>query len=159
MKLSEFEALTGKKVTAEQYEYIERIYLAAPNVDKKQFCYEWRKAHLDELETVVDMAEANHKQYAALEEWKRTAEEAQVEACQLKGDLGKASAVVEQLSGELAQANDKCDRLALALLRAGMDKEVCEITSQANMIALKCIHRIELTAEDRRYIAETMKKK
>ena len=44
MTKQEFEALTGKKVTKIEYEYIERVYMAS-NFQKAEFCQEWKKNH------------------------------------------------------------------------------------------------------------------
>ena len=41
MLQKEFEALTGKKVTAEEYAEIEKVYMAIGNMDKKDFCSAW----------------------------------------------------------------------------------------------------------------------
>lgn len=41
MLQKEFEALTGKKVTAEEYAEIEKVYMAIDNMDKKDFCSAW----------------------------------------------------------------------------------------------------------------------
>lgn len=38
MLQKEFEALTGKKVTAEEYAEIEKVYMAIDNMDKEEFC-------------------------------------------------------------------------------------------------------------------------
>ena len=41
MQQKEFEALTGKKVTAEEYADIEKVYMAAYGMDKQEFCAAW----------------------------------------------------------------------------------------------------------------------
>ena len=81
MLQKEFEALTGKKVTAEEYAKIEKVYMAIGNMDKKDFCSAWNmqdfgyimgelvksvqqltkwrnhwKLHLDEAEVKADNA-------------------------------------------------------------------------------------------------------
>ena len=42
MQQKEFEALTGKKVTTEEYADIEKIYMAIENMDKQEFCAAWK---------------------------------------------------------------------------------------------------------------------
>ena len=43
MTQQEFEDRTGKVVTSEEYERIEAMYMAAGNMDKDQFCAEYKK--------------------------------------------------------------------------------------------------------------------
>ena len=44
----EFEVRTGMQVTPDEYEEIERVYLAAGNMDKDTFCHDW-KNHSDSV--------------------------------------------------------------------------------------------------------------
>ena len=46
MNIKEFETLTGKKVTAEEYADIEKVYMATGNMDKQTFCGLWKKNDL-----------------------------------------------------------------------------------------------------------------
>lgn len=46
MLQKEFEALTGKKVTAEEYAEIENMYMAASDMDKQEFCAAWNAGKL-----------------------------------------------------------------------------------------------------------------
>ena len=41
MQQKEFEALTGKTVTAEEYAEIERVYMAVDGMDNQEFCAAW----------------------------------------------------------------------------------------------------------------------
>ena len=43
MLQKEFEALTGKKVTAAEYAEIEKVYMAIDNMDKEEFCAAWNE--------------------------------------------------------------------------------------------------------------------
>ena len=43
MQQKEFEALTGKTVTAEEYADIERVYMAIDGMDKQEFCAAWNE--------------------------------------------------------------------------------------------------------------------
>ena len=43
MTQQEFEDRTGKTVTSEEYARIEAMYMAAGNMDKDQFCTEYKK--------------------------------------------------------------------------------------------------------------------
>ena len=42
MTKKEFEELTGRLITAEDYRLVENLYLAAGNMDKNEFCKEMR---------------------------------------------------------------------------------------------------------------------
>lgn len=48
MTQKEFEVRTGMQVTPDEYEEIERVYLAAGNMDKDTFCHDW-KNHSDSV--------------------------------------------------------------------------------------------------------------
>lgn len=41
MTHQEFQDLTGRKVTEEEYRNIEKMYYAVPNMDKHEFCKRW----------------------------------------------------------------------------------------------------------------------
>ena len=62
MQQKEFEALTGKKVTAEEYADIEKVYMAAYGMDKQEFCAAWSAGKLcyivDELVKHVQALES-----------------------------------------------------------------------------------------------------
>lgn len=79
MLQKEFEALTGKKVTAEEYAEIEKVYMAASGMDKQEFCAAWNAGKLcyivDELV----------KHVRALEEV-RDRKKAQVDAAEEKAE-------------------------------------------------------------------------
>ncbi len=49
MQQKEFEMLTGKTVTAEEYEKIENAYMALPDMDKHDFCEKWAAGELTEI--------------------------------------------------------------------------------------------------------------
>ena len=82
MQQKEFEALTGKKVTAEEYADIEKVYMAAYGMDKQEFCAAWNAGkfcyimdelvkHVQALEEVRDrknaqVGEAEEKAEAAV---------------------------------------------------------------------------------------------
>lgn len=44
MTQQEFQDLTGRKVTAEEFCSIENMYYAVPNMDKHEFCNRWVQA-------------------------------------------------------------------------------------------------------------------
>jgi len=48
----EFQKLTGTEVTSDTYDYIQRVYMAAGDMDKKSFCEDWRDGHVSESKIV-----------------------------------------------------------------------------------------------------------
>lgn len=61
MMQQEFEERTGMKVTVEEYAKIEKLYMAAWNIDKDTFCKEYKKVAssklVGELQTSLRIAE------------------------------------------------------------------------------------------------------
>lgn len=49
MQQKEFETLTGKTITAEEYEEIENAYMALPGMTKQEFCEKWAAGELEEV--------------------------------------------------------------------------------------------------------------
>lgn len=157
MQQQEFEALTGKEVSAREYAMIERIYMAAPDVDKEQFCHEWKhRQRYDQSETVCEMVAANKQLTIRAQNLAHDLE-------QMHSDRDELRAERDALIDAKAQAEERCGReiaakvnLALALLEAGLDKQAIAILGHAYVISLKCSNDIELTSEDRQYLAETL---
>lgn len=56
MTQQEFEDRTGKVITSEEYARIEAMYMAAGNMDKDQFCAEYKKHSSSAL--VADIIDA-----------------------------------------------------------------------------------------------------
>lgn len=45
MTQQEFETRTGLNVSASEFDYIHRVYMAAGSLDKDAFCKEWKASH------------------------------------------------------------------------------------------------------------------
>ena len=70
MTQKEFETRFGQEVTPESFDYANRVYMAAGNLDKDDFCKEWKNQHIRnsdtvtaltmEVETLQRQAKANH---------------------------------------------------------------------------------------------------
>lgn len=58
MLQKEFEKLTGLTVTAEEYERIDAIYMAAGDINKDDFCEEWRDKKLGESRVIEELHSA-----------------------------------------------------------------------------------------------------
>lgn len=153
MEQREFESMTGASVTAQRYSEIERIYMAAPSVDKEIFCKEWKKHRLDELETVVDAANNALLQERRVRDIKaklEASEEVRGVMCdQMKG-LREQN---RKLEGRLKAASEAKEALALAMLKAGMDAEVTALLGEKESIRLKCAAGMELSVADLAFIA------
>lgn len=52
MTQQEFQKLTGTEVTSDTYDYIQRVYMAAGDMDKKSFCKDWREGYVSESQIV-----------------------------------------------------------------------------------------------------------
>lgn len=53
MTQQEFETRFGQEVTTESFDYANRVYMAAGNLDKDQFCKEWKNQHIRNSDTVT----------------------------------------------------------------------------------------------------------
>lgn len=65
MMQKEFEERTGMSLTAEEYAKVEKLYMAAGNIDKDTFCEEYKKVAnsklVEELQTSLRIAEGKVK--------------------------------------------------------------------------------------------------
>lgn len=52
MTQQEFQKLTGTEVTSDTYDYIQRVYMAAGDMDKKSFCADWRDGYVSKSRIV-----------------------------------------------------------------------------------------------------------
>lgn len=158
MTQHEFEALTGKSVSTSQYAMIERIYMAAANVDKTQFCHEWKKAKFETLETTVDMAERIEKLEVALQQANHTAEqEKEIKELRIR-ELEEAKAEAKKWYEMLTEARSVNVKLALALIQHGHENDAAEIIGRAGVVGLKAANNMRLNAVDLKFIADTFNK-
>ena len=56
MTQKEFETRFGQEVTPESFDYANRVYMAAGNLDKDDFCKEWKNQHIRNSDTVATLA-------------------------------------------------------------------------------------------------------
>lgn len=74
MTQQEFETRFGQEVTPESFDYANRVYMAAGNIDKDQFCKEWKNQHIRNSDTVATLTiEVEHCQ-ATIKNLKRQVE-------------------------------------------------------------------------------------
>ena len=53
MTQQEFETRFGQEVTTGSFDYANRVYMAAGNLDKDGFCKEWKNQHIRNSDTVA----------------------------------------------------------------------------------------------------------
>ena len=53
MTQKEFETRFGQEVTTESFDYANRVYMAAGDIDKDKFCEEWKNQHLRNSDIVT----------------------------------------------------------------------------------------------------------
>lgn len=78
MLQKEFEALTGKKVTAEEYAEIEKVYMAASGMDKQEFCAAWNAGKLCYI--VDELVKSVQGLTKWRDHWKKQTDEAEKKA-------------------------------------------------------------------------------
>lgn len=78
MLQKEFEALTGKKVTAAEYAEIEKVYMAASGMDKQEFCTAWNAGKLCYI--VDELVKSVQELTKWRDHWKKQMDEAEEKA-------------------------------------------------------------------------------
>lgn len=78
MLQKEFEALTGKKVTAEEYAEIEKVYMAIDNMDKEEFCAAWNEQKFGYI--VDELVKSVQELTKWRDHWKKLMDEAEEKA-------------------------------------------------------------------------------
>ncbi len=108
MMQKEFEERTGMKVTAEEYAKIEKLYMAAGNMDKDAFCEEYKYLQssplVQELQTSLRIAENKIQQKdTQIEAYKKDLDgaarfimEAEEYGCKSEAARGKAIEILGQ---------------------------------------------------------------
>ncbi len=79
MTQQEFETRFGQEVTTECFDYANRVYMAAGELDKDQFCKEWKNQHIRNSDTVNALTMEVESCQATIKNLKRQVE---------KSDLG-----------------------------------------------------------------------
>lgn len=112
MLQKEFEALTGKKVTAEEYAEIEKVYMAIDNMDKEEFCAAWNEQKFGYI--VGELVKSVQELTKWRDHWKKRLNEAEERA--------RAAAFV-LLNGANEHNDEDMKEEAIALV--GMKEAVC----------------------------------
>ena len=74
MTQQEFETRFGQEVTTECFDYANRVYMAAGNLDKDQFCKEWKNQHIRNSDTVTALTMEVESCQATIKNLKRQVE-------------------------------------------------------------------------------------
>lgn len=134
MTLQEFQDLTGRKVTEEEYRNIEKMYYAVPNMDKNEFCRRWVQTGNNPL--TIELT----KQSILL------------------------NGMLEERNNEVDDCHDKMEELAWFLIGkadayedSDFYKEAIRIVGQKAAILHKIKMGYHLWKEDREYIKDNLK--
>lgn len=111
MLQKEFEALTGKKVTAEEYAEIEKVYMAASGMDKQEFCAAWNEQKFGYI--VDELVKQVQELTKWRDHWKKQMDEAE----------GKAEDAAFVLLNGANEHNDE-DMKEAAIALVGMKEAV-----------------------------------
>ena len=133
MQQKEFEALTGKKVTAEEYADIEKVYMAIDGMDKETFCAAWNE---QKFGYIVDELV---KQVEDLRKW-RDHWKAQMD----EADEKEQDAAYVLLNG--ANEHDDEDMKEAAIKLVGIDTAV----------RIDIENGFDLNEEERNYVLENL---
>ena len=134
MTQQEFQDLTGRKVTEEEYQGIEKMYYAVPNMDKCEFCKRWIQTGNNPL--TIELA----KQATI------------------------ANGMLEERNNELADCHTKMEELAWFLIGKAAAYDDTDFYNEAVRIVGRkaaILHKIKmgypLWKEDREYIKNNLK--
>ena len=134
MTQQEFQDLTGRKVTEEEYQGIEKMYYAVPNMDKREFCKRWIQTGNNPL--TIELA----KQATI------------------------AHGMLEERNNELADCHTKMEELAWFLIGKAAAYDDTDFYNEAVRIVGRkaaILHKIKmgypLWKEDREYIKNNLK--
>ena len=134
MTQQEFQDLTGRKVTAEEYRSIEKMYNAVPNMEKHEFCKRWVQTGNNPL------------------------------AIELTKQVILLNGMLEERNNEAEDCHCKMEELAWFLIgkAAAYDdtdfyNEAIRIVGQKAAILHKIKMGYHLWAEDREYIKNNLK--
>lgn len=134
MTQSEFQDLTGCKVTEEEYQGIEKMYYAVPNMDKHEFCKRWVQTGSNPL--TIELA----KQATI------------------------ANGMLEERNNELADCHGKMEELAWFLIGKAAAYDDTDFYNEAIRIVGRkaaVLHKVKmgypLWKEDREYIKNNLK--
>lgn len=140
MTKQEFEARYGKRVTDEEFDFINEAYMAAGDIDKDTFCAEWRMHGLGESMVVKALADL-----ALLQESSVKAANAEL---------------VEQLAElryQLAELREQNDKLLSALLSEEAAEAAVDIVGREAVILRRLEADLPLSDDDKSYLAQMLK--
>ncbi len=158
MLQSEFEQLTGKRVSPEEYAKIEKVYMAAPDSwDKAKFCKAVKGIKDETNDLLIAVTECLTNQNDRLMIKKQNAEhDAEMALEAAKETQGAYEAAVNTNKEIIAERDEaiaqKVD-LAKVLLEKGFDKQAIEILGHPYVISLKCSIDMELSKADKAFLA------
>lgn len=140
MTKKEFEELTGRLITAEDYRLVENLYLAAGNMDKNEFCKEMRAM------CAYDAASDHIELRQCLKEIGRKVGAQDAELGFLKRTIGeKQRELAEFLVGKACAYED-----------SDFHREAVKLIGQREVTLMKLRMDLPLWDEDKKYLASVL---
>lgn len=78
MNIKEFRTLTGQEVTENEFEDINKLYMATGNMDKEEFCAAWNAQNFEYI--VGELVKSVQEQTKWRDHWKKQMDEAKEKA-------------------------------------------------------------------------------
>lgn len=158
MTQQEFERRIGKSVSTTAYAMYEKIYMAAGNMDKDEFCKAVKGIKPETLSLINvlenELEVAKHQNSVALAELEK---ETEIKTLRCR-ELEEATAESKKWYNMLTEARTENLELAKALIACGHENNAVEIIGRAAVIAIKAKSGIEFNECDLAFIAETFSK-
>lgn len=159
MTIQEFEDLTGKSVSDEEYGKIENAYMnASQEWDKARFCEAVRKAKPETLSLIYDLSQRINILEAQKQNANHSCEMLSEAKEQREAELKRTTSQAKKLAAENGYLQAQVNALATALIINGFVDLTRAIISHEQVIAIKCEQQLELSQADRQCIIENFKK-
>lgn len=142
MTQQEFEKLTGTEVCSSTYDYIQRVYMAAGNMEKKEFCEDWKDGYVSESKIVSYLTNEVEISRTTISNYEK----------QIKNDQACHQGFVDQMVDFLVY---EAEHYSAPVLR---DKAI-KIVGVREYLRRKIVAGFELWKEDREALDEILKTK
>lgn len=158
MTQQEFERRIGKSVSTSAYAMYEKIYMAAGNMDKDEFCKAVKGIKSETLSLVNvlenELETAKHQTSVALAELEKETEIKTLRCRELEETIKQRNTAEAQVNTLTAQKID----LAKTLIENGLTDKAIEIIGHAEVIAIKASANMPFSEADRLFIIQICSK-
>lgn len=142
MTQQEFEKLTGTEVCSSTYDYIQRVYMAAGNMEKKEFCEDWKDGYVSESKIVSYLTNEVEIYRATISNYEN----------QLENDANSLKTLIDSFVDFLVYEAEHYSATALR------DKAI-KLVGVREYLRRKIVAGFELWKEDRETLDEILKTK